>query len=325
MEKNDKIYIAGHNGLVGSALLKRLLSENYNNIVVRNHKELDLTNQLDVVKFLNKEKPKYVIIAAAKVGGIMANYEYPADFIYQNIMISSNLIRTSYEVGVEKLINLGSSCIYPKYASQPIKEESLLTGLLEPTNEAYAIAKISAIKLCHYFNKQYGTNFISLMPTNLYGPNDNFDKNTSHVLPGLIAKFNNAKTNKTMDNISDVDKEVVLWGDGSPKREFLHVDDLADAIVYILKYYNAIEIGEIINIGTGKDITIKELAIMISNIVGYTGNIKWDKSKPNGTPRKVLEVSKINKLGWRYNIDLVEGIKMTNNWFISNYDNGKNK
>ena len=302
-----KIYIAGHRGLVGSAIVRKLKKEGYNNLVVRSHSELDLTRQEDVEAFFEKERPEYVFLAAARVGGILANSTYKAEFIYDNIMIAANVINTSYKYGVKKLLNLGSSCIYPKYAPQPMKEEYLLSGKLEPTNEPYAIAKIAAIKLCRYYNEQYGTNFISVMPTNLYGPNDNFDLKTSHVLPALIRKFHDAK-------VEGKDK-VVLWGTGTPRREFLYVDDLADACLHLMQDYDARDIGEFVNIGTGEDITIKELAELIASIVGFRGDIVWDRDKPDGTPQKLLDVSRINKMGWKARTGLKQGIIQTYDWY----------
>lgn len=307
MMKNAKIFIAGHRGLVGSAIVRRLKKEGYNNLVVRSHSELDLTRQEDVEAFFEKERPEYVFLAAARVGGILANSTYKAEFIYDNIMIAANVINTSYKYGVKKLLNLGSSCIYPKHAPQPMKEEYLLSGKLEPTNEPYAIAKIAAIKLCRYYNEQYGTNFISVMPTNLYGPNDNFDLKTSHVLPALIRKFHDAK-------VEGKDK-VVLWGTGTPRREFLYVDDLADACLDLMQDYDARDIGEFVNIGTGEDITIKELAELIASIVGFRGDIVWDRDKPDGTPQKLLDVSRINKMGWKARTGLKQGIIQTYDWY----------
>jgi len=304
MNKDSKIYVAGHRGLVGSAIMRKLQQEGYTNIITRTHKELDLTSQAQTQEFFKKEKPEYVFLAAAKVGGIHANNTYPADFAYINIMIESNVIKASYDYGVKKLLFLGSSCIYPKLCPQPIKEEYLLTGLLEKTNEAYAIAKIAGLKMCQYFNRQYGTNYISVMPTNLYGPNDNFDLETSHVLPALIRKFHEAK----IDNKPYVE----VWGTGTPRREFLHVDDLADAVIYLMNNYDE---NEPLNIGTGKDITIKELAGLIKEIVGYEGEIKFDTTKPDGTPRKLLDVSRLHNAGWEHKITLREGIENTYEWF----------
>ena len=313
MYKESNIYIAGNTGLVGSAIVRKLQSAGYTNLIFTPFPEYDLRNQQQTENFFAKEKPEYVFLAAAKVGGILANYTYPAEFIYDNLMIATNIIHTSYKFGVKKLLSLGSSCIYPKLAPQPLKEDYLLTGLLEPTNEPYAIAKITTIKLCYYYNKQYGTNFISVMPTNLYGPGDNFDLETSHVLPALIRKFHEAKINNNA--------EVILWGTGKPKREFLYVDDLADAIVFLMNNYDAYDIGEFINIGTGKELTIKELAEIIRNIIGCRINITWDNSKPDGTPQKFLDVTRLNQLGWKYKISLEEGIKKTYLWFVNNYKN----
>ena len=310
MQKDDKIYVAGHRGLVGSAIMRKLKSEGYNNLIYKTSSELDLRRQKQVEEFFKTEQPDYVFLAAAKVGGIQANDRYSGEFIYDNTMIQSNVIEAAYQNDVEKLLFLGSSCIYPKHAEQPMKEEYLLDGKLEPTNEAYAIAKISGIKMCEHFNKQYGTNFISVMPTNLYGPNDNFDLETSHVMPALIRKFHEAKVN-------DKD-EVVIWGTGKPKREFLYVDDLADSLLYLMDNYDG---SEIINIGVGKDISIQELADLIKEIVGFEGKIVNDTSKPDGTPRKLLDVSRLNNLGWEAQVSLEEGIKDTYKWFKENYLN----
>lgn len=307
MQKDSKIYIAGHRGLVGSAVLRQLKSEGYQNLIVRTSAELDLCNQKAVNDFFTKEKPEYVFLAAAKVGGIHANNTYPADFIYNNLMIATNVIQAAYQNNVTKLLNLGSSCIYPKLAPQPIKEEYLLTGELEPTNEAYAIAKIAAIKLCKYYNQQYQTNFISLMPTNLYGPNDNFDLKNSHVLPALIRKFVEAK-----ENNQDF---VEVWGTGSPKREFLYVEDLADAAIYLMQNKDFFEIGDFVNVGTGEDVSIKELAELIQKVVGFEGELQWDTSKPDGTPRKLLDVSRLHALGWKHKVDLEEGVKRAVSWY----------
>ncbi len=298
MNKNAKIYIAGHRGMVGSAIVRALRQKRFDNITVRTSSELDLRNQSAVHDFFASERPQYVFLAAAKVGGIMANNTYRADFLYQNIMIQSNVIHAAHNNDVNKLLFLGSSCIYPKMADQPIREDSLLTGTLEPTNEPYAIAKIAGIKMCDAYRDQYGCNFISAMPTNLYGPNDNYDLTTSHVLPALIRKFIEAKRHN--------DPHVLLWGTGSPKREFLHVDDMADACLYLMNEYNE---PHPINVGTGKDISILELAQLIRDIVGYTGDIRHDLSKPDGTPRKLLDVSKLNTLGWKYKIELRDGIE----------------
>jgi GDP-L-fucose synthase len=358
MNKDSKIYVAGHRGLVGSAILRKLKEKGYNNIIVRTSKELDLRRQKDVEAFFEKEKPEYVFLSAAKVGGILANSTYPAEFIYDNLAIALNIIHSAYKYGVKKLLNLGSSCIYPKLAPQPMKEEYLLTGSLEPTNEAYAIAKISAIKLVRYYNQQYGTNFISVMPTNLYGPNDNFNLETSHVLPALIRKFRLAKLLEQGDIEGikkdfkrhpigfGLDKEVdfddndsvikvlsklgitshpspltsnvslTIWGSGEVYREFLHVDDLADACEFIMEKVNAEDMSKLcqdyfVNIGTGSDIKIKDLAIMIKEIVGFKGEIRYDVTKPDGTPRKLLDVSKIKELGWEPKTSLEEGILKT--------------
>jgi len=309
MNKNSKIYIAGHKGLVGSAIKKELESKKYRNLVFKEHSELDLERQKDVENFFKKEKPEYVFLAAAKVGGIMANKTYPADFVYSNLAVQTNVIHTAYKNKVKKLLFLGSSCIYPRNAPQPMKEEYLLTSPLEPTNEAYAIAKIAGLKMCRYYNEQYKTNFLSVMPTNLYGPNDNYDLQNSHVLPALIRKFHEAKT----DNKSYVE----LWGTGSPKREFLYVDDLAEAVVLLMEKYNNRDIGEIINIGTGKDVSIKELAEIIKKIIDFKGDLKWDKTKPDGMPRKLLDVSRIKRLGWKPETSLTEGIKKTYKDFLN--------
>jgi len=298
MNPNSKIYIAGHRGMVGSAILRNLTSNGFHNIITKTSEELDLTDQKKVQTFFETEKPEYVFLAAAKVGGIHANNTYRADFLYQNLMIESNIIHQSYLQGVKKLLFLGSSCIYPKLAPQPLKEEYLLSGFLEQTNEPYAIAKIAGIKMCDAYRSQYDCNFISAMPTNLYGPNDNYDLNNSHVLPAMLRKFFEAKQNKV--------KEVVLWGDGSPFREFLHVDDLAVACVFLMNNYN--ESGHI-NIGSSREISILELAKQIKDITQYEGNIVWDTEKPNGTPRKLMDSSKINSMGWSPDISLEDGIK----------------
>jgi GDP-L-fucose synthase len=297
MEKDSKIYIAGHRGMVGSAIHRRLKREGYENFVFRTSDELDLRNQQSVADFFAKEKPEYVFLAAAKVGGILANNTYRAEFLYDNLMIQSNVIENSYRQGVKKLLFLGSSCIYPKLAPQPLKEEYLLTDLLEYTNEPYAIAKIAGIKMCDAYRSQYGCNFISVMPTNLYGPNDNYDLKNSHVLPALIRKFHEAKINDQ--------PEVIVWGSGTPRREFLHADDMADACAFLMKNYN--EPG-LINIGVGEDLSIKELSKMIKEITGYTGKIVFDSSKPDGTPRKLMDVTKLTILGWKASINLKEGI-----------------
>ena len=300
MKITDKIYVAGHRGLVGSAIVRKLIAAGYNNIIYRSSKELDLRNQQDVNDFFETEKPNYVFLAAAKVGGIFANNSFKADFIYDNLMIETNIIHAAYKNKVTKLLFLGSSCIYPKMAPQPMKEEYLLTGLLEPTNEPYAIAKITGIKLCEYYRAQYGCNFISAMPTNLYGPNDNYDLQNSHVLPALIRRFDEAKETAA--------PAISLWGTGKPMREFLFVDDLADACLFLMLNYNE---SLFVNIGTGKDITIKELAFLIKDLTGYTGDINWDETKPDGTFRKLMDVSKMNSLGWKYETSLIEGLKYT--------------
>lgn len=312
MDKNSKIYVAGHKGLVGSAIVRLLEKKGYENLILKTREELNLLNQQAVTDFFKKEKPEYVFLAAAKVGGIMANNNQPADFIYENLIIQTNIVHNSYSNGVKKLLFLGSSCIYPKLASQPLKEEYLLTGELEPTNKSYSLAKIAGIIMCQSYNKQHGANFISVMPTNIYGPNDNFDLKNAHALPALIRKFHEAKTNN--------EKEVVVWGTGKAKREFLHVDDLAEACLFLMKNYNS---SEIINIGTGKDLSIKELAEKIKNIVEYGGKIVWDKTKPDGTPRKLLSVNKINKLGWKAKTDLKKGLETTYDWFLENLNNTK--
>jgi GDP-L-fucose synthase len=297
MKSNGKIYIAGHNGMVGSAILRALTVKGFENFVLKSSKELDLKNQQAVNDFFETEKPDYVFLAAAKVGGIHANNTYRADFIYENLMIESNIIHAAYKNQVEKMLFLGSSCIYPKNAPQPLKEEYLLTGILETTNEPYAIAKIAGIKLCDAYRAQYGCNFISAMPTNLYGPNDNYDLNNSHVLPALLSKFHTALINK--------EPNVTVWGSGTPLREFLHVDDMASACIFLMENYN--EAG-CVNVGCGTDISIKDLAILIKEIVGYEGEIVFDSSKPDGTLRKLMDVSKINEMGWRYSIGVREGI-----------------
>ncbi|ASZ10700.1 GDP-L-fucose synthase [Chitinophaga pendula] len=298
MEKQNKIYVAGHRGMVGSAITRRLQAAGYTNLVKRTSAELDLRNQQAVHTFFQQEKPEYVFLAAAKVGGIMANNTYRGEFIYDNIMIQNNVIHESYRNGVQKLMFLGSSCIYPRLAPQPLKEEYLLTGLLEPTNEPYAIAKIAGIKMCDAYRSQYGCNFISVMPTNLYGPNDNYDIQNSHVLPALLRKFHLAKKNQ--------EKEVVLWGTGQPLREFLHADDMAAACVFLMKHFN--EEG-VINIGVGKDISIRELAYMIKNILKFEGDIIFDATKPDGTPRKLMDISKLRSYGWKATIELESGIR----------------
>ena len=307
INKTAKIYIPGHRGLVGSAIAGRLQKDGYTNLLTREREELDLTDQQSVRSFFEQEKPEYVYLAAAKVGGILANNTYPAEFIYQNLQIEANVIHLAHESGVKKLLFLGSSCIYPRQSPQPIKEEYLLSGPLEPTNESYAIAKIAGIKLCQAYSRQYGANFIAVMPTNLYGPGDNFDLETSHVLPAMISKFHQAK----QDNHSPVE----LWGTGSPRREFLHVDDLAGACVFLMDHYDE---PEIINIGTGEDLAVKDLAWLIQKIIGHQGEIKWDESKPDGTPRKLLDVSKLHSLGWKHSTELEDGIRNTYEWYTNN-------
>ncbi|KAF5437518.1 GDP-L-fucose synthase [Candidatus Methanophagaceae archaeon] len=309
MKPTSKIYIPGHRGMAGSALNRKLESRGHTNLITRTHRELDLTNQQAVNNFFAAERPEYVFLAAAKVGGIMANSMYPAEFIYENLMIEANVINAAYTNGTKKLLFLGSSCIYPKLAPQPLKEEYLLTGELEVTNEAYAIAKIAGIRLCKFYNEQYGTNFISVMPTNLYGPGDNYDPETSHAMAALIRRFHDAKVNNT--------SQVVVWGTGSPMREFLHVDDMADACVYLMENYDVADIGEFVNIGTGKDLTIRELAELIKDIVGYKGEIVFDTSKPDGTPRKLLDVTKLHSLGWQAKIALEDGIKQAYDWYTA--------
>lgn len=316
MNNATKIYLAGHRGLVGNAVMRRLEAAGYANVVTRTHKELDLTRQAEVEAFFEIEQPEVVIFAAARVGGILANDTYKAEFIYQNITMAANVIHASWKSGVQKLLNLGSSCIYPKYAPQPMREEHLLTDSLEPTNEPYAIAKIAAIKLCRYYNEQYGSNFVSAMPTNLYGPGDNFDLNNSHVLPAILRKVHESSVSG---------EPVTLWGDGTPMREFLYVDDLADALVYLIENIDGDRMREVspdyfVNVGTGVDVTIRELAETIADVVGWKGEIRWDTDKPNGTPRKLLDVSKLSHLGWKATVTLREGIERTYRWFIDNQD-----
>jgi GDP-L-fucose synthase len=305
VEKNAKIYVAGHRGMVGSAILRKLHAEGYPNLLVRSSQELDLRNQQAVADFFASEKPDYVFLAAAKVGGIVANNTYRADFLYENLAIQNNVIHQAYLHGVKKLLFLGSSCIYPKLAPQPLKEEYLLTGLLEPTNEPYAIAKIAGIKLCDAYRDQYGCNFISVMPTNLYGYNDNYHPENSHVLPALIRKFHEAKTSGAIN--------VTVWGTGSPLREFLFADDLADACYFLMQEYN--EAG-LVNIGTGHDLSIKELALLIKEVVGFTGDLVFDTSKPDGTPRKLMDVTKLHGLGWQHRIELKEGLALAYQDFL---------
>ena len=306
MNITDKIYVAGHRGMVGSSIVRKLDNEGFSNIVTKASSEVDLRNQQDVNVFFENEKPDYVFLAAAKVGGIMANNTYKAEFLYDNLMIETNIIQAAYKNDVKKLLFLGSSCIYPKLAPQPLKEEYLLSGFLETTNEPYAIAKIAGIKLCEYYREQFGCNYISLMPTNLYGLNDNYDLQNSHVLPALIRKFHTAK----ITNASS----VTLWGTGSPKREFLYVDDLANACLHLMEHYNE---KQFLNIGTGEDMTIRELAELIKNIVDYNGEITWDTTKPDGTPRKLMDVSKAHSLGWKHEVSLEEGIKKTYSNFLT--------
>ncbi|MEA1929446.1 MAG: GDP-L-fucose synthase [Patescibacteria group bacterium] len=309
MLKKSKIFVAGHHGLVGSAIIRLLEKRGYENLVTRTRQELDLLDQKAVARFFKRERPEYVFLAAAKVGGIVANNTYPADFIYQNLVIQNNIIHNAYASGVKKLLFLGSSCIYPRLAKQPMKEEYLMTGPLEPTNAAYAAAKIAGIIMCQSYNRQHGTNYISLMPTNLYGPNDNFDLENSHVLPALIRKFHEAKTGKA--------DKVVLWGSGSPRREFLHVDDLASACLFLMRKYSG---SDIVNVGTGEDLSIKKLAEMVKKNVGYHGKIIWDTARPDGTPRKLLDVSKLTALGWQSQIKLPEGIKSAHDWYTKNLE-----
>ena len=356
MEKNSRIYIAGHNGLVGSALYRRLKNEGYSHLIVRSHSKLDLTRQADVEAFFQSERPEYVFLSAAKVGGIMANDSYPAEFIYTNLAIQNNIIHAAWQTGVQRLLFLGSSCIYPKKCPQPMKEDYLLTGLLEPTNEPYAVAKIAGIKMCHAYNRQYDTKYLCVMPTNLYGPNDNFDLETSHVLPALIRKFHLAKLahQKNWEGIKKDEQKygaipdeikqsigfspsfsnnqkipcnfnpcVLLWGSGDPRREFLHVDDLADACVYLIgleedvlkKFFNTNH-TPLLNIGCGEDHTIKEIASIVSEVVGYKGDMQWDQNRPDGTPQKLLDISQIKKLGWKPTIDLREGICSVYKWYL---------
>jgi len=349
MNKNEKIYIAGHQGMVGSAFLRRLKEQGYKNIIIRDYRKFDLRDQRVTESLFKKERPHYVFLAAAKVGGILANATFKAEFIYDNIMIASNVIHFSYKYGVKKLLNLGSSCIYPKFAPQPLKESYLLTDTLEPTNEPYAIAKIAAIKLCRYYNEQYGTNFISVMPTNMYGPGDNYNLESGHMMAAFIRKFNLARLlqdkdfeelrkdikryplgfgldkkinlkkedsiKKALKSIGITSDYVTLWGSGKPYREFMYVEDLADAAMFLMKKYDYKRIGEFVNIGTGKDLRVREIAELVKNTVGFKGKIKWDTSKFDGTPRKLLDVTKINKLGWKAKINLKEGIKKSYKYY----------
>lgn len=307
MEKDAKIYVAGHRGMVGSAICRELEKQGYTNILTRTHQELNLERQDEVEKFFSEEKPQYVFLAAAKVGGIQANSEAPADFMYRNMMLEMNVIHAAWKNGCKKLEFLGSSCIYPRLAPQPMKEDCLLTSALEQTNEAYALAKISGLKYCAYLNKQYGTDYISVMPTNLYGPNDNYHPEHSHVLPALIRRFHEAKESGL--------PSVTCWGDGSPLREFLYVDDLADLCIFLMNHYSG---DETVNAGTGKEVTIKELTDLVAKVVDYQGKIEWDTSKPNGTPRKLLDVSKAKALGWQYKTELEDGIRLAYQDFLSN-------
>ncbi len=305
MNASDRVYVAGHRGLVGGALVRRLESEGFTNLVLRSREELDLTEQQAVRDFFEAEAPAYVFLAAAKVGGILANDKYPAEFIRDNLAIQSNVLDAAHRAGAQKLMFLGSSCIYPKFAPQPIHEDSLLTGPLEPTNDAYAIAKIAGVKMCQAYHRQFGSRFISVMPTNLYGPGDNFDLSTSHVLPALIRKFHEAKAGGS--------PEVVVWGSGNPRREFLHVDDLAEASVFLMRTY---ESPDIINVGVGEDLTIRDLAELVADVVGFEGTLTFDTSKPDGTPRKLLDVSRLRDLGWTPRIGLREGVQDTYRWFL---------
>ncbi|NFO47809.1 GDP-L-fucose synthase [Clostridium botulinum] len=307
MNKNSKIYVAGHRGLVGSAIVRGLEAKGYKNIIGRTHNQLDLMNSVAVEEFFKSEKPEYVFLAAAKVGGIYANSTYSADFIYENLQIQNNVIGMAKKYDVKKLMFLGSSCIYPKMCPQPIKEEYLLSGYLEETNEAYALAKISGLKMCQFFNKQYDTNYISVMPTNLYGPYDNFSGVNSHVMPALIRRFHEAKVNNS--------PEVVVWGSGTPLREFLYSEDMADACIYLMEKYEG---NNFFNIGTGEEITIRELSELVKKIIGYEGKIVWDSSKPDGTPRKLLDVSRLENAGWQYKVNLEDGVKMAYEWFLEN-------
>ena len=309
MNLDAKIYVAGHRGLVGSAIVRNLEAKGYKNIIYRTHKELDLTNQEAVRVFFEQEKPEYVFLAAAKVGGIHANNTYPADFIYDNLMIQNNVIKAAHDFEVKKLLFLGSTCIYPKMAPQPIKEEYLLTGALEETNEAYAVAKIAGLEMCKFFKRQYGDNFISCMPTNLYGPNDNFDLKSSHVLPALIRKFHEAKVNG-----SDT---VEVWGTGTPLREFIYVDDMADACVFLMENYDG---EQHVNIGTGEEVSIRELAETVKEVVGFEGELVFNTDMPDGTPRKLTTVDKLQGLGWKHKVSLNEGIRLAYEWFLENYN-----
>jgi len=315
MDLNDKIYIAGHRGLVGSAIVRQLEERGFTNLLMRTHKELDLTNQAQVQDFFKQEQPDYVILAAAKVGGIHANNTYPADFIYQNMMIEANVINSAYESKVKRLLFLGSTCIYPKAVEQPMREDALLTDVLEPTNEPYALAKIAGIKLCESYNRQHGTDFRSVMPTNLYGINDNFHPENSHVIPALMRRFHEAKVNN--------DAEVVVWGTGNAMREFLYVDDMAAASLFVLELDeqtykdNAQPMLSHINVGTGKDVTIREMAETVKEVVGYAGKLTFDTTKPDGAPRKLIDVTRLEKMGWKYSVDLKEGLATTYEWYLN--------
>jgi len=316
VDKQARIYVAGHRGLVGAAILRKLKAEGYRNLITGIRRELDLTRQTEVDAFFDSEQPQFVFMAAAKVGGIWANNTYPAEFIYQNLMIQTNVIHAAYRISVEKLLFLGSSCIYPRECPQPMKEEYLLTGELEPTNEPYAIAKIAGIKMCQAYNRQYGTRFVSLMPTNLYGPGDNFDLQNSHVLPALIRKFHEAKTRgKSHETRHERKNTVTIWGTGAPRREFLYVDDLAEACLFVMNHYDG---DDIINVGVGKDISIKELAEMTSAVVEFEGDLIFDESKPDGTPRKLLDVNRLRTLGWQSRTTLKRGIEQAYQWFVEN-------
>ena len=314
MDKDSKIYVAGHAGMVGSAIVRKLQKEGYKNLITQSRAELDLTSQAGVNAFFEAQRPEYVLLAAAKVGGIYANDTYRAQFIYNNLSVQNNVIHASYLYGVNKLLFLGSSCIYPKIVPQPIREEYLLTGFLEPTNEPYAIAKIAGIKMCEAYRDEYGCNFITAMPTNLYGPNDNYDATNSHVIAALIRRFHESKTNNA--------PSVTVWGTGTPRREFLYVDELADAVYFLMQTYNE---REFINIGCGTDVSIKELAGLIKETVGYKGDIEWDCTKPDGIPQKLLDVSRLNKLGWKYTIDLVEGLQLAYNDYLTKINLNINK
>ena len=317
LQSNSKIYVAGHRGMVGSAIVRKLQQQGFGNIITRSHSELDLTCQQAVHDFIRQEKPDYIVLAAAKVGGIHANNSYPADFIYQNLMIEANVIHAAWQSGCTQLLFLGSSCIYPKLAEQPMRENTLLTGLLEPTNEPYAIAKIAGIKLCESYNRQYGTDYRSVMPTNLYGPHDNFHPENSHVIPALLRRFHEAKIHN--------DEEVVIWGSGKPMREFLHVDDMADACLHVMQLDQAVyqahtEVMQShINVGTGTDVTIRELAETIRDVTGFKGKLTFDSAKPDGAPRKLMDVSRLEKLGWKAGIELKEGLQDAYQWFVENH------